>query len=584
MLLGGFMRYIFIFLFLVSSVYASKLTLDTLRNEKRTAFVIGNGDYDESPLEQANGNALKMQAFLEEYDFDTTYIEDASKREIIKGLREFNSAMKPHGIALFYFSGHMMQIREKNYLIPIDASIENDYHVLYEAIELDAILEKMNKMNNRLNIVIIDSAYKNPFGDRFRAKKKGLATLAKKDNMDIIFSVRPDSVVKPYPFIKKLLPILSVKGTSNKDALKTFSKRYKQVYSRISKQDFYFNIPNKLESAEEKLWFKTLKSHSIPAYTAYLKAYPKGKHVRQALLDQEALNKKAEEALKKEAQLKQESNRNKQAKLALLALQEEQAKETRIAAEKTAKIQAEELAKETTLLNAAAGEEKRLKRLTARFVEPVMVLIKAGDFMMGSDTKDENEKPQHKVTIENDFYMGKYEVTNVEYKEFLSDTKKRRMLPPNWTTDTQPVIGVSWDEAVEYAAWISDLTGKRYRLPTEQEWEYAARSNTTTDFYWNKEKAEDYAWIKINSENTTHPVGAKKPNPWGLFDVTGNVSEWCSNSYTPNYKLPAKTEDLRVIRGGSWFSTPAQSTLTHRESNTKDFTGYTTGFRLIREK
>jgi len=308
MLFGGYMRYIFTLLFLVSCVYSSKLSVEVLRNESRTAFIIGNGDYDESPIKEAISSAQKVQAFLDKYDFQTTYIENASKRKIIKGLRQFNSNMKPHGIALFYFAGHVVQIREKNYLIPLDTSVDSDYHVLYEAIALDAILDKMEKMNNRLNIIIIDSAYENPFGDNFRAKKAGVAILQKQDNMDIVFSARPDTVVKPYPFIEKLLPLLSVKGNSNKEALKTFSKRYTQVYTKFSNQDFYFNIPNILLSKEEKLWRKTLKLNSILAYTTYIKNYPRGKYTRQAFLNQEVLNNKEEALFQQEESLKNDAN------------------------------------------------------------------------------------------------------------------------------------------------------------------------------------------------------------------------------------------------------------------------------------
>jgi formylglycine-generating enzyme required for sulfatase activity len=256
-------------------------------------------------------------------------------------------------------------------------------------------------------------------------------------------------------------------------------------------------------------------------------------------------------------------------------------------------------ASEKLALAAALEEEKRLARAEARFVEPVMALIKAGTFTMGSNDENDDEKPQHLATIEKDFYIGRYEITNIEYNEFLKATKKRVMIPQNWMAEMQPAVGVSWDDANAYAKWLSELTQKRYRLPTEKEWEYAASAGAKTRFYWGDEYqkqstwfkkypiiAHDYAWIKSNSNDVTHTVGAKKPNTWGLHDITGNVWEWCSNTYTPDYNTPAEPEEesLKIIRGGSWFSTPDEITLSHRGANVKDFISYSIGFRLVREK
>ena len=570
-----------------------------MKEEKRVAYVIGNSDYDDSPLEQATDNSQKMKTFLEENDFDVTYAEDASKRDIIKGLRAFTSDMKPKGIALFYFSGHMMQVKGKNYLIPLETSIESDYHVLYEAIELDAILKKMYKNGNRLNIIIIDSAYKNPFGERFRAKKEGIAKIKRRSDTDVILSVRPNKIVKPYPFTSKLLPSLSLKGTSNIEGFKFFQKRFKQSYFLESKQTFYFNLPDKLIDKEEKLWLSTLKLNSALAYTSYLSKYPKGKHVKQANLDLVALNKKSEDSLQKQIELEEKSKKDEAAKAELLALQKEQEQEAIKTAQAQERLLEEEKAKEEATLLAALEEEKRLKRENTPFIEPVMILIESGTYMMGSDFDNEDEAPEHQVVIPNDFYIGKFEVTNVEYNEYLKATKNRRMLPPNWTTDMQPVVGISWDDATAYAHWLSELTDKKYRLPTEQEWEYIARAGITTRYYWGDrdtshrknawrkeypDNAHDYAWLKTNSQSVTHTVGEKKPNAWGLYDITGNVWEWCANAYTDNYNIPAEEESLKVIRGGSWFSTPEEITLSHRGANVNDFTSYNIGFRLLREK
>lgn len=568
-----------------------------MQKEQRVAFVIGNGDYDESPIDYATIASKRMRDFLETYDFEVVYKENATKRDIIKGLRSFTSIMRKNSVAVFFYAGHSVQVRDKNYLIPIDTSIENDHHVLYEAIELNAILKKMKSSQNRLNIVIINSGHNNPFGERYRTKKKGMADIRTNNHMDLILSTAPNKFSKPYPFTTKLTSILSLKGTANADAFGLMKKKYKHPYIKLSGETFYFNLPDKLVDRDTKLWEKSLKLGTLASLTTYLKKFPKGKHVNEAKSKTEQFRLDKIEKEEKQKYLEKLAKKDKEAALELETLKLE-AQEEAIAAEAAKRLEEEKVkAKEEAALAAAVEEEKRLLRENARFVEPVMVLIKPGTFVMGRNDENSDEKPAHEVTIDKAFYIGRYEITNIEYKEFLNATKRRVMIPPNWTADMQPAVGVSWDEANAYAAWLSDLTGKRYRLPTEAEWEYVARAGTTTRYFWGdvhqKEgswlktfpiKTHEYAWVKTNSKDITHTVGGKKPNAWGLYDITGNVWEWCSDTYTDDYNTLAEEETLKIIRGGSWFSTPDETTLSHRGANVKDFISYSIGFRLVREK
>ena len=593
------LRFSLLLLFFYPFLNADTISLKTMQKEKRVAFVIGNGEYDDFPVETATRDSNIMKTFLEKHNFEVVYVENASKREIIKGIRSFNSSMKEGGIALFYFTGHTIQVKGKNYLIPVEASIENDYHVLYEAIELDAIIKKMKKTGNRLNMLIINAANQNAYAEKFRVKKKGLAKIKTSSNMDLILSTAPNKALKDYPFTTKLVPILSLKGTSNEEGLKQFQKRYKQPYVKLSDQSFYFNLPDKLESKEEKLWRETLALGSTAAYANYLLLYPKSGHATQASSTLDTLKRQAQEKLEKQTLLEANAISDEGSKQELETLKEEQEKKLLGSAEEEKRLADEKKAKEERAIAAALDEEKRIARANTHYVEPVMQLIKAGSFTMGSNEGNEDETPPHLATIDKDFYIGRFEVTNIEYREFIRATKKKTMIPPNWTTDMQPAVGVSWDDANAYAAWLSDLTQKKYRLPTEKEWEYAARAGATTRYYWGDrdtshrkdawrkeypDNAHSYAWVKTNAEDITHTVGEKKPNKWGLHDILGNVWEWCSDSYTENYNAPAEEESLKVIRGGSWFSTPEELTLSHRGSNVTDFTSYSIGFRLVREK
>ena len=169
-----------------------------------------------------------------------------------------------------------------------------------------------------------------------------------------------------------------------------------------------------------------------------------------------------------------------------------------------------------------------------------------------------------------DFYIGKYEVTNKEYCQYAPTHKGK------WSDDSYPVETVSWDDAMAYCQWLSNKTGKNYRLPTESEWEYACRAGTKTNYYWGDKMDGAYCWYEDNSGDIIHPVGEKKPNACGLYDMSGNVWEWCSD-YWPN-----SCSKFRVIRGGSWFDCAdnCQSQFSNYDSPTYRFYGI--GFRIVR--
>jgi len=182
------------------------------------------------------------------------------------------------------------------------------------------------------------------------------------------------------------------------------------------------------------------------------------------------------------------------------------------------------------------------------------VYIPGGTFLMGSpaDEKDSynDERPQHYVTIQ-PFYMGKYPVTFAEYNVFCTATKRENPSDERWGRGKRPVINVSWQDAKDYCQWLSEQTGKKYRLPSEAEWEYACRAGTTTQYSFGDDEAQlgDYAWYDKNSGNTTHPVGEKKPNAFGLYDMHGNVWEWCEDVWHENYN-GAPTDGSAWVSGG----------------------------------
>jgi formylglycine-generating enzyme required for sulfatase activity len=240
-----------------------------------------------------------------------------------------------------------------------------------------------------------------------------------------------------------------------------------------------------------------------------------------------------------------------------------------------------------------------------------MVAIPGGAFLMGSPEKEKGRKPdegpQHPIAIK-PFWMGKCEVTWDEYDLYwqkrqgapkpVTDKDKSadavsRPTPP-YADETfghgregNPVLCITHHAAMKYCEWLSAKTGKYYRLPTEAEWEWACRAGTTTAFSYgdDPEKLGDYAWTEKNSEEVAHKVGKKKPNPWGLYDMHGNVAEWCVDRYVKDFysKLPTDKLTLNpvnlpdanrysyVARGGSWIDGPENCRSAARRGSAKDW-------------
>ncbi len=220
-----------------------------------------------------------------------------------------------------------------------------------------------------------------------------------------------------------------------------------------------------------------------------------------------------------------------------------------------------------------------------------MRLIPAGNFVMGSPLQEQDrytgEGPQHLVTITEPFYMAVYEVTQEQWLAVMET------LPSEFGyTPGNPVEKVNWNDCQEF---ISELNTKgigTFRLPTEAEWEYACRAGSTTRYSFGDDlsysKVGDYAWYSDNSSGTTHIVGEKEANTWGLYDMHGNVLEWCSDWYGA-YSAGAQTDpgepssgSFRVLRGGGWNDYPPGCRSAYRSYGTPTVTGNYLGFRLVR--
>lgn len=219
-----------------------------------------------------------------------------------------------------------------------------------------------------------------------------------------------------------------------------------------------------------------------------------------------------------------------------------------------------------------------------------MVYVSGGTFTMGATSEQgsdayDNEKPAHRVTLSS-YHIGKYEVTQAEWRAVMGSN------PSKFKGDNLPVEQVSWNDCQEFIRKLNSITGKNFRLPTEAEWEFAARggNNSRGYKYSGSNDIGSVAWYDDNSGYETHPVGHKSPNELGLYDMSGNVWEWCqdwlgdySSSFQTNPTGPTGPTPgfYRVYRGGCWFFSARGCRVSERFGNMPDYHFRDLGLRLV---
>ena len=228
-----------------------------------------------------------------------------------------------------------------------------------------------------------------------------------------------------------------------------------------------------------------------------------------------------------------------------------------------------------------------------------LVLIPKGTFMMGlpesKEGRDKDDETQHEVTISKDYYLGVIEVTQGQYEKVMGTNPShfQKQFIRKSDSSMYPVEQVSWEDAVDFCKKLSELpeekkAGRVYCLPSEAEWVYACRAGSKTAYSFGERSNSlgNYAWFGGNSMNQTHPVGERKPNAWGLYDMHGNVWEWCSDRYGEYPKVAVsdpvgpREGSVRVLRGGSWCDVAASCRSAIRRRYVPSIRGNDLGFRL----
>jgi formylglycine-generating enzyme required for sulfatase activity len=550
-------------------VFILLLMIVPARAEKRVALVIGNAAYkNAATLQNPRNDAQDVAAVLQRLGFETIVGLDLDRDGMEDATIKFARAARDADVALVYYSGHAMQRHGINYLMPVDAVLHDDAD-LRRLTRVDDIVDDLSQAKN-LRILVLDSCRVNPLADELSRSMeltrgppvdRGIARMIAPKGMIISFATQPgqtaaDGQGRNSPYTMAFLK--NIETTEEIGAV--FHHMTADVYNETKGKQ----LPE-------------LSLSYIGDF--YLKGRPE-----------------SESTLASPSQLPN-------TQVATVAPPVSPANPCGSAAV-------------TASLTSRVGqplswaEECALKPKDV-FKEcekcPEMVVVPPGSFTMGSPNDEPERGPgeaQIRVTIAKRFAVGKYAVTFDEWDACVSDGGCVGYQPDDkrWGRGRKPVINVSWDGTQRYLAWLSSKTGKTYRLPSDAEREYVTRAGTTSPFWWGTSITPQQANYdgteapykgggrKGEFRQKTMPVDSFAPNPWGLYNVHGNVADWTqdcwndSNIGNPGDGSPRLSGDCsrRVRRGGSWASFPSMLRSAERAWDSTDLRSNGIGFRVAR--
>lgn len=621
--------------------------------EKRVALVIGNDNYrNVKKLERAGADSKAMARELSGLGFQVLAYTDLDRRGMNRAFSDFSEKVSGGGVGVIFYAGHGVQLGGNNYLLPIDVQASQEQDITDEAINVARVLEKVADARAKFSMLILDACRDNPFpkvAGRSVGGTRGLTMPSAPNGVMIVYSAGVNeqaldrlSTHDKDPnglFTREFLKVIKTPGLRVDEAVKRARTNVRDKARAIGHTqnpaiydqtdgEFYFIPPSQQVASvapqpaapapapaptstimsvdpaaiELEMWQSVKDSKNAADYEEYLKQYPKGRFAGLARNRIKSLTEEHQPAPQK-----------------VVAAPSPPAPPPRPVAPSYSPGQ--------TFRDCADC--------------PEMVVIPAGRFVMGSSTAETTrerikeeylrwEKPQHDVTIRRNFAMGKYSLTRGEWTQYLRESG--RTIPKGCTwyngtenqfdnnrswsepgfaqTDRHPVVCVSGSDAREFAQWLSMKTGKYYRLPTEAEWEYAARAGSATARYWGEEDAAqcDFA----NGADTlasgkytfitwgvscrdgfaeTSPVGSFRANGFGLYDTLGNVWQWAEDCWNEDFAgAPTdgsawKSGDCGklAIRGASWRNNPGSLRAANRSWATNNFRGDYIGLRVVRD-
>jgi formylglycine-generating enzyme required for sulfatase activity len=501
---------------ILCSFFVLYCLLTTAHASSRVALVIGNSNYQIKPLANPVNDASDITVKLQQQGFEVEKLIDANVRDMKEAIARFGKKLEQQGaVGLFYYAGHGVQVNNRNYLIPLNANIQSEADIEFEAIDTGRVLGQMKQAGNDLNLVILDACRDNPYANQFRSTAtRGLARMNVPAGSLILYATSPGDVARDGSkrnglFTSHLLKAMGQPGLKVEEVFKQTAigvsratgKKQVPWLEGVILGDFYFVDDSTLERDVKK--FKNNPQNFDSLYVQSVEG-----------------------------------------------------------------------------LQTVVFE---------------MVNIPKGSFKIGSYDEYENETPVSLINIKT-FQIGKTEVTQELWKAVMNNNPSETKY-----CDSCPVENVSWDDIQVFLRKLNKLTGKYYRLPSESEWEYAARGGVSSIFSWGDKISHDDANFGANEccdgmikgrdqWEFTSPVGSFDSNRFGLYDVTGNVMEWVQDCWRNNYsEIPGDGRalnfgncDKHTFRGGSWLIEASRLRLGYRWNSDSDDHDRTIGFRLAR--
>lgn len=622
--------------------------LNSLRQGKDYALFFAVNDYQsdqlrdlENPIKNATDIANTLK---EHYGYETEVVKNPTYDDMVNKLYEYRDKFAKNaddqypssGQLLIFFTGHGEANNRNGYFLPADADPERLFQTGFAYSIWRPFIDELPCKHI---MVAIDACYSGLFDPAWYSKSisrmgKRPGELSESDKLIAEhekyttrwFLTSGTDVKTPDQsrFVSKFLE--GLRSWGGDDAILTSSELWTYIerarprphQDEFGKNEggssFLFVLDKSasnnqgpsnttdLKTKDLTTWKSAKAQHTLSAYQSYLQQFPKGEFQKEAERNLRSL--KNEAAVEEEDlawEIAQEKNTEAAYEAYLLAYPS-----GRYATQVREKLE-------------KLPRDDRFASILALDRDDYFAFVQGGTFQMGctktqASDCDADEKPVHAVTLD-DFYIGRREVTVGEYLAFVD--KNPEHLPiwlQKWgefnietgkktyykekgysRTATQlPVIGISWENAVAYCRWKSKKTGETHRLPTEAEWEYAARGGQKSKdyLYAGSGHIEGVAWFEENANDQVHVGGQKRSNALGIYDMSGNVYEWCSDWYSADYykispeKSPTgpNSGEKKVIRGGDWKSRMAHQRVSHRNYLPPASLTYKVGFRLCKSK
>lgn len=534
----------------------------------RVALVIANEAYPQAPVAGAVQQARAVAETLSAGGFDVVAVENADRNALRQAIAGFASKLRRGAQVVVFYSGHAIQQRNRNFLLPPQGGTEG-------AVDLDEIVDPLIIARPASALIFLDAGRDNPW----QGAARGLLPLEPMEGIAVLFPAAPGKTVPNGPghAAEAWLKAIRTSGLEMAQALKQVrdtvareTRRSQQVWLSAEPPKGLVvtpvarpvavaqgsravipppQTPGATQDAAYDLafWESIRNSRNAAEYRAYLDAYPNGR-------------------------------------FASLARTREQEYRASPAAPAVAAVVPPPAAPQ------ANGAPQR--DCTGC---PELVAIPAGSFQMGSNDLYEFEKPVHPVTVRG-FYLGAREVTFEEW-DLCIDQGGCAYRPDDrgLGRGKRPVTDIHWNDASAYLAWLSARSGKPYRLPTESEWEYAVRAGTATTYPWGQTLVKERAnCLGCNDQKrgSTVPAGQFPANAFGLYDMAGNAAEWVADCWSENYRSAPRDGSAytvggcreRVLRGGSFNNDPRYLRSAARFKYEADVRFYTNGFRVARDR